>query len=60
MMSGNIPNSQPQGSYLPLGVQPQGSQLPPGGQPQGKYLPLGQYMLQGQYQQPQIQFIPQG
>ena len=30
MMSSSIPNSQPQGSQLPLGGQ--GSQLPPGGE----------------------------
>lgn len=35
MMSGSIPNPQPQGSQLPPGGQPQGNQLPPGEQPQG-------------------------
>ena len=41
MMSGSIPNPQPQGSQLPPGGQPQGSQLPPGGQPQSSHLPPG-------------------
>ena len=36
MMSGNIPNPQPQGSQLPPGGQPQGSFLPPGGQTIGQ------------------------
>ena len=41
MMSGNIPNPQPQGSQLPPGGQPKGSQLLPGGQPQRTQLPSG-------------------
>ena len=41
MMSGNIPNPQPQGSQLPPRGQPQGSQLLPGGKPQGNFLPPG-------------------
>ena len=35
MMSGNVPNPQPQGSQLPPRGQSQGNPLPPGGQPQG-------------------------
>ena len=31
MMSGSIPNPQPQGSQLPRGGQPQGSKLSPDG-----------------------------
>ena len=41
MMSGNIPNPQPQGSQLLPRGQPQGSQLLPGGKPQGSQLPPG-------------------
>ena len=35
MMSGNIPNHDPQISNLPPRGHPQGSNLPPGGKPQG-------------------------
>jgi len=70
MMSGTIPNPQPQGSQLPPkgqpqgpqispGGQPQDTQLPPGGQPQGQYIPMGQYIPQGQ-PQTQYQYVPQG
>jgi len=68
MMSGTIPNPQPQGGQLPPGGQPQGPQISPGGQPQGtqllpggqlqgQYIPTGQYIPQGQ---PQTQYVPQG
>jgi hypothetical protein len=68
MMSGTIPNPQPQGGQLPPGGQPQNPQLSPGGQPQGtqfasggqpqgQYIPTGQYVPQGQ---PQTQYVPQG
>jgi len=67
MMSGTIPNPQPQGGQLSHGGKPQGTQLSPGGQPQGKYIPTGQYIPQGEPQtqyvpqgQPQYQYIPQG
>ena len=59
MMSGTIPNPQPQGGQLlpggqpqspqlSPGGQPQGTQFPSGGQPQGQYIPTGQYIPQGQ------------
>ena len=41
MMSGHIPNPDPQSSNLPPGGHPQGSNLLPGGQPQGQYTPQG-------------------
>jgi len=49
MMSGSIPNPQPQGGQLPPrgqtqltpGGQPQGTQFASGGQPQGQYIPMG-------------------
>jgi hypothetical protein len=49
MMSGSIPNPQPQGGQLPPGGQPQ---LMPGGQPQGTQFvsggqPQGQYATYG-------------
>lgn len=56
MMSGTIPNRQPQGGQLPPGGQPQNPQLSPGGKPQGtQFVPGGQ--PQGQ---PQYQYVPQG
>ena len=43
MMSGTIPNPQPQGGQLPPGGQPQSPQLSPGVQPQGtQFVPRGQ------------------
>ena len=68
MMSGIIPNPQPQGCQLPPGGQPQSPQLSPRGQPQGiqfapRGQPQGQYISTGQYipqGQPQTQYVPQG
>ena len=74
MMSGTVPNLQPQGGQLQPGGQPQGPQVMPGGQPQGtqfvsggqpqgQYIPTGQYVPTGQYipqGQPQTQYVPQG
>ena len=48
MMSGSIPNPQPQGGQLPPKGQPQGTQFASMGQPQGQYIPMGQYVPQGQ------------
>ena len=68
MMSGTVPNPQPQGGQLPPGgAASRSSNITWGatsrypvtawGQPQGQYIPTGQYIPQGQ---PQTQYVPQG
>ena len=63
MMSGTVPNLQPQGGQLLPGGQPQGTQFVSEGQPQVQYIPTGQYVPTRQYipqGQPQYIYVPQG